>query len=54
MDDLISRQATLKELIFWCDVFGYGGLTKDNIREIMNNKTKIPSVEQEMKGESNE
>lgn len=35
MPRYIDADALEKEMLFWSDTYGYGGLTKDNIREII-------------------
>ena len=42
---LIDSETTEKEMLFWADVYGYGGLTKDNIREILRDDKKTPTVD---------
>lgn len=42
---LIDAEATEKEMLFWADTYGYGGLTKDNIREILRDTKKTPTVD---------
>ena len=45
MSRLIDSEATEKEMLFWADTYGYGGLTKDNIREILRDSKKTPTVD---------
>lgn len=45
MSRLIDAKATEQEMLFWADVYGYGGLTKDNIREILRDDKKTPTVD---------
>ncbi len=45
MSRLIDSEATEKEMLFWADTYGYGGLTKDNIREILRDAKKTPTVD---------
>ena len=42
---LIDAKATEQEMLFWADTYGYGGLTKDNIREILRDSKKTPTVD---------
>lgn len=42
---LIDAKATEQEMLFWADTYGYGGLTKDNIREILRDTKKTPTVD---------
>ena len=37
MSDYISREAALKELLDWCVITGYGGLTKTDVIRAMEN-----------------
>lgn len=45
MPRYIDVDALEKEMLFWCDTYNYGGLTKDNIREIIKNFPAADVVE---------
>lgn len=41
----IDADALEKEMLFWSDTYGYGGLTKDNIRDIIKSSPAADVVE---------
>ena len=45
MNDYISREAALKELLDWCVITGYGGLTKTDVIRAMENVPAADVVE---------